>query len=166
MSVQQLQARLAGMVTNLPDVRLVYLFGSRVHEPVGPMSDYDIAVLVARDADEGPILAQLGHELARALGTDRIDVVSLRRAPIELAYAIIARGEVLYQRDVATRVEYEAGVMGRYGDFLPVLCAQREDILRGDEHGHRVQRYRAALGRTERTIGQIAAAAGQTKDRV
>jgi predicted nucleotidyltransferase len=102
MSVQRLQARLAGIVANLPDVRLVYLFGSRVHEPAGPMSDYDIAVLVARDADEGPILAQLGHELARALGTDRIDVVSLRRAPIELAYAIIARGEVLYQRAAST----------------------------------------------------------------
>jgi len=39
MSVQRLQARLASIVSNLPDVSLVYLFGSRVHEPVGPMSD-------------------------------------------------------------------------------------------------------------------------------
>jgi predicted nucleotidyltransferase len=52
MSVQRLQAKLTGIVANLPDVRLVCLFGSRAHEPVGPMSDYDIAVPVARDAHD------------------------------------------------------------------------------------------------------------------
>jgi uncharacterized protein len=84
-----------------------------------------------------------------------VDVIILNEAPIELAYAVIAQGVVLYQRDLATRVEYEATVMGLYGDYLPVLHQQRREILQGDDHAKRVQWYRQALGRTQRTISQI-----------
>jgi hypothetical protein len=108
-----------------------------------------------RDADHERIQAEFSHELACALGTDRIEVVVLNSAPVELAYTVIAQGERLYERDVSTRVEFEADVMSRYGDYLPVLRALREDVLRGDRDGTRVRRYRAALERTERTLGQI-----------
>jgi predicted nucleotidyltransferase len=160
MNAQMLKEIFPNILSDLPQVHLVYLFGSRVAGRIGPLSDYDLAVLIERAADEDQILARLTHRLARALDTDQVDVVSLSRAPITLAYAVIAQGERLYQRDVATRVEYEAKVMSLYGDYLPVLRAQRDDILRGDEHGKRVQRYRAALGRTERTLGQIKTPAG------
>jgi len=166
MNAQMLKEILPDILSDLPQVHLVYLFGSRVEGNIGPLSDYDLAVLVERTADEDQILARLTHKLARALETARVDVVPLSRAPIELAYAVIARGERLYQRDMATRVEYEAKVMSLYGDYLPVLRAQRDDILRGDEHGKRVQRYRAALGRTERTLDQIKAPAGKKARRV
>ena len=138
-------------------VRLVYLFGSRVEGDVGPLSDYDLGVLLDRSVEMSQVRARLYHELARFLETDRVDVVLLNRAPIELAYAVIVQGKVLYQCDLATRVEYEAQVMSRYGDYLPILRAQRDDILRGGGYAARVQRYRAALGRTERTLGQIRA---------
>lgn len=164
MEVQGLKDELSTILPGLEGVRLVYLFGSRVTGNLGPMSDYDLAVLVNRDVDGRGVQARLAHELARALQTDRVDVVLLNSAPIELAYAIIAKGKVLYEEDVATRVEYEATVLSRYGDFLPVLRAQRDDILRGDEHDRRVRRYRAALGRTERTLGQIGTAQRQTTD--
>ena len=145
----------------LESVRLVYLFGSRVEGTPGPTSDYDLGVLVDPACDGHRIQARLAHELARALDTHHVDVVLLKRAPIELAYAVVAQGQLLYERDAATRVEYEAAVLSRYGDYLPVLRAQRDDILRGGEHVRRVHRYRAALGRTERTLEQIAAAQGQ-----
>ena len=161
MDVQALKYRLSTILPDLDGVCLVYLFGSQVQGDLGPMSDYDLAVLADRAVDGRQLQAHLGHELARALQTDRIDVVLLNRAPVELAYAVIAQGEVLYEQDIATRVEYEATVMSRYGDYLPVLRAQRDDILRGDDHDRRVHRYRAALGRTERTLGQIAAAQRQ-----
>jgi predicted nucleotidyltransferase len=145
-------------------VHMVYLFGSQVEGYLGPMSDYDLAVLLDPTVDGRRIQAQFAHELACALQTNRVDVVLLNRAPIELAYAVVAQGKVLYERDVATRVEYEAQVLSRYGDYLPVLRAQRDDILRGDEYVHRVHRYRAALGRIERTLGQIAATKRQGSD--
>ena len=161
MDPQALQDELSTILPGLEGVCLVYLFGSRVEGNLGPMSDHDLALLVDRAVDGRRVQARLAHELARALQTDRVDVVLLNRASIELAYAIIAQGKLIYEQDVATRVEYEATVLSRYGDYLPVLRRQRDDILQGDDHDRRVRRYRAALGRTERTLGQIAAAQGQ-----
>lgn len=164
MDVQALKDELSTILTHLEGVCLLYLFGSQVDGMLGPMSDFDLAVLVDRAAAGRRVQARLAHELARALQTDRVDLVLLNRASIELAYAIIAQGQVLYERDVATRVEYEATVLSRYSDFLPVLRRQRDDILRGDAHDDRVRRYRAALGRTERTLGQIAATQRQASE--
>ncbi|RPI50837.1 MAG: nucleotidyltransferase domain-containing protein, partial [Chloroflexi bacterium] len=158
MDAQSFKQELADILTRLEGVCLVYLFGSQVEGVRGPMSDHDFAVLVERGVDGPRVQARLAHELACVLKSDRVDVVLLNRAPVELAYAIIAQGKILYERDTATRVEYEATVLSFYGDYLPYLRAQRRDILRGDDHDQRVRRYRAALGRTERTLGQIRAA--------
>ncbi len=144
-----------------PDIQLAYLFGSRVTGDVGALSDYDVAVLLDCAADGPAVRSQLAYEIARRLDSDRVDVVLLNHAPIELAYAVIAGGHVLYQRDLATRVEYEADVLSRYGDYLPVLRAQRSALLGETGHDRRVRRYREALGRTERTLGEIKAAAGE-----
>jgi predicted nucleotidyltransferase len=161
MNTEALKDRLAIILTRLEGVCLVYLFGSQVEGLLGPMSDYDLAVLTDPAADGRRVQAQLAHELSQALQMGHIDVVLLNHAPIELAYAVVAQGKVLYEREIATRVEYEAYVLSRYGDYLPVLRAQRADILQGDEYVRRVRRYRATLGRTERTLGQIAAAQRQ-----
>jgi hypothetical protein len=88
-----------------------------------------VAELIDRALDERQIHARLTLELARALDTDRVDVVLLNHAPIELAYAVIAQGEVLYQRDLATRVEYEAYVMG-WSRPRPALARPAERPLR------------------------------------
>jgi uncharacterized protein len=90
--------------------------------------------------------------------TGSVDVVWLPKAPIELQYAIIAQGVCLYRRTLAEKVEYAAYVMGRYGDYLPVLRAQRTAILQEGRREKRIQWYRTALGRTERTLEQIRAA--------
>jgi predicted nucleotidyltransferase len=162
MDVQFLKDTLTEVSSAFPEVCLVYLFGSQVGEQVGPLSDIDLGVLLERGSKEQDVRARLTHELASALDFGRIDVLILNTAPVELAYAVLAQGILLYQRDLATRVEYEAQVLSRYGDYLPVLRAHRDDILQGDPNATRVQRYRAALRRTERTLGQIKATQGQT----
>ncbi len=164
MDAGALKDELSTILPSLEGVRMVYLFGSRVEGNLGPMSDIDVAVLVDRAADGSRLRARLAHELARVLGTDRVDVVLLNRASIELAYAVVALGKVLYEEDLATRVEYEATVMSRYGDYLPVLRGQRRDILRGDDYERRVRRYRATLRQTERTLGQVEAAQRQATE--
>jgi predicted nucleotidyltransferase len=141
-------------------VLLVYLFGSRASGRAGPGSDYDLGILLDRREDSAAGRARLTHELVVILETTAVDVVFLNQAPPELAFAVI-QGQVLYERDLATRVEYEAYVMGRYYDYLPYLREQRQEILSGEDHGTRIQRYREALGRTERTLGQIRAAQEQ-----
>ena len=135
-------------------IELVYLFGSRGTGEEGPISDYDIAVLYSKTcaAEE---TYKLTHSLAKLLMTDRVDLVVLNRAPIELRYSVIATGTVVYEADVHRRVEFEANTLSRYGDFLPILRRQRDEILeeRSDETG--VQRYRTALGKTQRLLKEI-----------
>jgi predicted nucleotidyltransferase len=155
MDFEILVRKIEQVFNRMPEISLGYLFGSRFEGRQGPLSDYDWAVLVDWYSLEKPVQAILTHELASILQTSRIDVVILNRAPIELAYHVIAQGKLIYSRDIFTRVEYEANVLGRYGDYLPVLRAERHQILEGDAHAVRVQRYRTTFGRTERTLSAI-----------
>ncbi len=147
---------------DFPEIALSYIFGSRVNGNVGLMSDYDFAIQVDGQVDKLEIQARLTHALVINLGIDRVDVVLLQDAPIELAYHIIADGQLVYQRNLAYRVEYEAKILGLYGDYLPTLRAQRANILQGENDAYRIQRYRTALGRIKRTIGQITTFEGKT----
>jgi len=153
MSGLEISQILPGILANFPGISLVYLFGSQASGETGPMSDYDLAIFTEPLEEDNVIQAEFQHALALALHTHRVDVVLLRRAPIELAYHIIAGGKPIYKRDTFTQVEFEAQVLGRYGDYLPVLRSQRDQILAGDENAKRIQRYREALGRTQRTPG-------------
>ena len=148
------------VIARHPHIILAYLFGSQVRGDIGPLSDIDVAVFLD-DADEtGTIRGNLRASLAAAVDHERVDVVFLNRAAVQFAYAVIVHGELIYERDAYTRVEYEAKIMSLYFDYLPVLRAQTRDILRGDEHETRVRRYREALGRTERTLGAFRSAEG------
>lgn len=156
-----LEKALGVKAAELPEVQLAYLFGSQVDGQIGPMSDYDIAILLDHDADRPRARERLAYEYSSLLQTDRVDVILLNIAPLELAYVVIAYGHLLFERTVYARVEYEAQVMSRYGDYLPVLRAQREQIMRGENYAARVQRYRKAFRRTERTLGTLKAFAKQ-----
>ena len=162
MSIQTLSKHIASLMVDFPEISLVYLFGSQVSGKVGPMSDYDLAILLDHPADGEQTRTGFSHTLAHHLQTERVDVLILNRATIELAYHVIATGELLYQRELALRVEYEAGVLSRYCDYLPVLRAQRSQILQGESHAKRIQRYRTALRRTQRALSPPAAPAKQT----
>jgi predicted nucleotidyltransferase len=150
-----------GVIAKHPNIILAYLFGSQVQGDIGPLSDIDVALLL-NDADEtGMMRSNLRASLTAAIDQERVDVVFLNRAPVELSYAIVVVGELIYERDAYTRVEYEAKTMSLYCDYLSVLRAHRADLLRGGEHETRVQRYREALGRTERTLSALRSAEGQ-----
>ena len=135
-------------------IELAYLFGSHASGRVGPVSDFDIAVLYTQS--QASILRyELARDLKSILKTDAVDLVVLNNSPIELRYAVIASGIVVYQANVKTRVEYEALTLSLYGDYLPVLRSQREDILREGNNEAGIQRYRAALGKTQRLLEEI-----------
>ncbi len=141
---------------NEPRIDLAYIFGSRAAGKEGPISDYDIAVLFSEPYTPGQRY-ELAHKLKKKLMTDQVDLVVLNNAPIELRYAVIASGIVAYETNAETRVEYEALTLSLYGDYLPVLRNQREDILKEGNNEAGIQRYRAALGKTQRLLEQIRA---------
>jgi hypothetical protein len=82
-------------------------------------------------------------------------LVLLNRAPIELAFAVIAEGELLFERDVATRVEYEARIMSLYGDYLPILREQRRDILEDKGYDTRVSGIERRLDELSERLGRL-----------
>jgi predicted nucleotidyltransferase len=147
MEILIVQEKILKVSSDFPEISLVYLFGSQVTGGIGPLSDIDLGVLVEHEAVSMELQARLTHEYTRVLGMERIDVVLLNKAPVELAFSVIGQGKLIYKRSRAEKVEYEATVMSLYYDYLPILRKQREDILRGDQNGKRVQRYREALGR-------------------
>lgn len=140
-------------------ILLAYLFGSRARGDSTPASDYDIALLVDRPLPHGEKY-RWAYELSRVLGGQKVDLLILNTAPVELQYRVIAEGCRLYERDAAVRVEFEAKVLGRYGDILPMLRQQRRDLLRGVDIADGVQRYREAL---EQTLRMLAEARGPSQ---
>ncbi|MFP3868456.1 MAG: type VII toxin-antitoxin system MntA family adenylyltransferase antitoxin [Desulfobacteraceae bacterium] len=161
MSFSFLKNKLPQVLENFPEVSLVYLFGSQAEGQPGPKSDYDLGVLCNLGQDALQRKTLLHKALADLVKPASLDVVWLVQAPIELAFAIIRGGKILYQVNLAIRVEFEAQVMSRYADYLPILRTWRQEILAGGQRATRIQWYREALGRTERTLGQIRAAQSQ-----
>ena len=103
-------------------ILLVYLFGSRARGEVHEESDYDFAVLFGRAVD---VLeeVELAVELADALGVpaDRVDIVSLDKAGLDLAFKIIREGELVYARDEDTRRRFETRVLVNALDFHDLM---------------------------------------------
>jgi predicted nucleotidyltransferase len=159
MRQSELKRKVAALFSNetiAPSIKLAYLFGSCALGEEGPISDFDIAVLFSKSPCSNRRYL-LEHKLNKTLMTDRVDLVVLNNAPIELRYAVIASGIVVYEVNVKTRVEYEALTLSLYGDFLPVLRNQREDILKEGNNETGIQRYRTALGKTQRLLEQVRA---------
>jgi predicted nucleotidyltransferase len=105
------------------DVRLAYLFGSQATRLTHPRSDIDIAVYL-KDGNRRLCLQkeeELAKELVISLGTDKIDLVILNVAGVELEHKVITTGTLLFSRDEAERIEYEEGVLLRYLDIKPYL---------------------------------------------
>lgn len=156
LSREEIEERLAGCFDEFDGAEVVYLFGSWARGEAARSSDVDVAVWFD-SAMEFSERDELARDLSEQLEGLSVDVVSLADAPPELAYRAIKEGRLVYESDEATRVEVEARILGRYGDYLPVLEQQRRDIAKRGRHDRAVQRYREALGETERLLEQAGA---------
>ena len=148
---------LGSVFKDFNDVRLVYLFGSQVSGNIGPVSDYDFAVLLAELEPPLEYKYRLACQLSNLLNTDKIDLVLLNYAPVELKYNIISTGELLYKRDNFCKVEFEANTLSQYFDYLPILRKQRQDIIKEENYEARVQRSRKAFRKTEKLLKRLRA---------
>ena len=108
-----------------------YLFGSYARGEVTASSDIDVAVLFpagppARDAHGallGPATSVRG-DLERLLGRT-VDLVDLRRAPVDLIHRVLRDGQLLVERDPRERVRFEVEKRNEYFDLLPFLKRYR-----------------------------------------
>jgi predicted nucleotidyltransferase len=142
--------------TRKESIAIAYLFGSMARGRAGPLSDVDIAVLFRNEEEQGERY-ELAFQLRQLLGVESVHLVVLNRCPIELKYRIIKEGRLLFSDSMMTKVELEAKILSQYGDYLPVLARQRTEILEASYGTAGVQRYREALGQTERMLKQVRA---------
>jgi len=103
-----------------PEIKLVYLFGSRAEGKVGPLSDYDFAVYFDEKTPSlkrSDIKISLIADLMGELNTNNIDIVDLNSAedPL-LKYEAISKQKILYEKK-PYRLILEPEVYSEFFDF-------------------------------------------------
>lgn len=116
--------RLADLPQTLPDLQLLVLFGSAVKGRRAPARDIDLAVRCDGPAD----LDALYLAVAPRLGTDRVDLVDLRRAGPLLAFEVARTGRLLFEQQPGTFREFQSFASRRYCDTEKLRRAQRRAI--------------------------------------
>ncbi|GBC87819.1 hypothetical protein HRbin12_01837 [bacterium HR12] len=116
----EIETRLRSTLERHPEVVVAYLFGSAARGRAGPLSDLDVAVLLAEGTDAASAQLDLIGDLAAATGTDRVDVVVLNEAPNELAFRVVRDGRLLLCRDDAARVRHRVRTTLEYLDLEPL----------------------------------------------
>lgn len=130
---RELPADLARRLEQLPDlleregVLLAYLFGSLAEEQPATSErpaprDVDLALLVPA---EKPAY-RLREAIRERLGTQRLDIVDLRRASPVLRMVIVRSGRVLYSAGDEVQLQFELDTVRTYQDTNWLRRQQRK----------------------------------------
>lgn len=121
-----------------PEILFAYLFGSRAHGRVSPLSDVDIAVYLSEDCAE-PRRHDKALELAGkaedCLGTSEVDLVVLNDAPPELAYSVLSKGKLLVNKDDLALVRFRVATLREYLDRAHMRDIYERYLLRRLKEG-------------------------------
>jgi predicted nucleotidyltransferase len=117
LNIKQRLARLIPLFER-EGVQLAYLFGSLGQDQSG--HDVDLAILT-----EGEPAFRLRSAIAECLGTERLDLVDLRRASPVLRFEIVRTGQLLYTADQALSERFELATLQVYRDTAWLRRRQR-----------------------------------------
>lgn len=115
-----------------PEAVAVYLFGSRARGTVSPLSDIDLAVLIAPDSEKTLSYryeAVLLTDLASLFKTDAIDLVVLNHASPLLQHRVLRDGRVLFCRNHRQRLRLEFKMLQEYLDLQPFYARQSQSLI-------------------------------------
>lgn len=107
---------LPGFFAGLPEVAAVFLFGSYGTENQTALSDIDFAVYFDRVIDLNSEMAFISR-LSDVLGTDKVDLVNLNKAPINIQFKAVSEGKIIYEKDYIATCDYIEEVIGLYQDY-------------------------------------------------
>ena len=137
----------------LPEIRLAYLFGSRVKGSARPDSDLDIAILVDDRLAAGPgeinrTIRRLAGRLSGEIPSEALDVVLLNTAPAVLRHRVVREGKLLHARSETERVRFAIRAIRDYQDMEPRLAEHRQQriarLKRGRTRGRSGDIFQAA----------------------
>lgn len=131
-------ARLAVLLSAIPQVKFAYLFGSHARGDLGLLSDLDVGVYIDARLCAFRYRLRLMEILCRELGTDRVDLVILNDSSPVLQYEVIRHGWVL-KEDRKRRIPFEARTLGQYLDTEHLRRTQqaylKEQFRQGEGNG-------------------------------
>jgi uncharacterized protein len=131
----------------LPDVRtrlaeedevlFAYLFGSDGRGNPGPLSDVDIAVFAhpERAEDLWRLRLRLIGVVTETLRTDEVDLVILNEANVSLCYQVLESKRILFSRDEARRMAFEARTVQLYLDAEPLRRRSWDALVKRIQEG-------------------------------
>ncbi len=108
---------------SFPSLKLVYLFGSQVTGRTGPLSDYDFALYIDEKDSTKALKTSflISHKIGLVLKSNDVDIVVINHvdAP-ELKYAIITKGELIFERE-PYKLLLEPKIYSQFFDFRAML---------------------------------------------
>lgn len=116
--------RLADLPEGAPGLQLLVLFGSLAKGRKTGKGDVDLGAQCDGPAD----LDALYLAIAPRLGTDRVDLIDLRRAGPLLAFEVARTGRLLFERRPGAFRAFQSLASRRYCDTAKVRRAQRQAI--------------------------------------
>lgn len=112
----------------LPGVWAIHVFGSVARGDAGPNSDLDLAVLLP-PAEPRSSLWENAQEISERLGRD-VDLVDLRRAGDVLRMQVLRHGRPLYIARPGEVLAWEAQAITRYGHYRHEVADLMEQFER------------------------------------
>ncbi|MBI4513706.1 MAG: nucleotidyltransferase domain-containing protein [Gemmatimonadetes bacterium] len=131
--LERVRGALSRVLRDVAEVAAAYAYGSRVGGRALPLSDLDLAFVLAAGAarDDALFAERLAARLASELGTAaEIDAHVAEDLPLPVRGRIVTQGVLVYERDPARRVEFETSTRRLYFDFLPFLDRDAHEGIR------------------------------------
>lgn len=122
--MREIVVKLKQALDSNENVLLAYLFGSWARGEGGPLSDYDVAVLLR---DSSPLsLAEVLFSVSSALrvSEDKVDVLDLAKSPLSLKARVLAEGVKVVDRGYEDELRLEVNTK------YPELAYYTDRLLR------------------------------------
>jgi predicted nucleotidyltransferase len=116
---------LARVAQATPGLEVLLLFGSRARGDVHERSDWDVGYLAADEID----VATLAGAIVEIVGSDRVDIVDLRRASGLLRYRAARDGHLLYEARPRLAEAFRLDAAQFWCDVAPVLQRGYDGVL-------------------------------------
>lgn len=116
------------------DILAVYLYGSYGAPAQTPLSDVDLGVLLAPQADNKlDTYLEIQAAVCDITGQDDVNILILNRLPVIMQFHIVSSGNLIYERNEEATSDFLERVFKLYGDFITdyrAFCAEYDTALR------------------------------------